>query len=69
MLTRNGYGPAVDWWSLGALLYEMVCGVPPFTAKTQKELDRKILSEKLSTPSYLHANTHSVLKGMLERDM
>eukprot|EP01038_Epipyxis_sp_PR26KG_P004424 gene4424-6257_t len=69
MLTRNGYGKAVDWWSLGALCFEMVVGKPPFQAKTQKELDKKILSEKFVTPSYLSANTHSLLKGLLDKDM
>jgi p70 ribosomal S6 kinase len=69
MLTRNGYGKAVDWWSLGALTFEMLVGRPPFTAKSQKELDRKILSEKLACPSYLTAPAHSLLKGMLEKDI
>lgn len=67
MLTRNGYGKGVDWWSLGALCYEMLVGKAPFVAKSQKDLDRKILSEKLSCPSYLTANAHSLLKGMLDK--
>ena len=69
MLTRNGYGKAVDWWSLGALTFEMLVGRAPFTAKSQKDLDRKILSEKLVCPSYLTAHAHSLLKGMLEKDI
>jgi serine/threonine protein kinase len=68
MLTRNGYGKPVDWWALGALCYEMLVGRPPFQAKNQKDLDRKILSEKISTPPYLTANAHSLLKGMLDKD-
>jgi serine/threonine protein kinase len=69
MLTRNGYSKAVDFWALGALCYEMLVGKPPFLAKTQKDLDKKILTEKFTTPSYLSASTHSLLRGMLEKDM
>mmetsp|Transcript_24373 Transcript_24373/g.35771 ORF Transcript_24373/g.35771 Transcript_24373/m.35771 type:complete len:671 (+) Transcript_24373:193-2205(+) len=68
MLTRNGYGKAVDWWSLGALCFEMLSGNPPFQAKSQNDLDRMILTERIVCPPYLTATAHSLLKGMLHKD-
>ena len=70
MIARNGYSKAVDWWSLGALFFEMLTGNPPFQAKNgnQKELDKKILTEKFVSPSYLTANAVLLLKGLLEKD-
>ena len=30
ILRKKPYGAAVDWWSLGTLLFEMISGLPPF---------------------------------------
>ena len=46
MLLRNGYTKAVDWWSLGALFYEMLCGKPPFELK-KGESNKMLLSRLL----------------------
>lgn len=35
MIIQKGHGKSVDWYNLGAFLYEMVCGVPPFYADTR----------------------------------
>lgn len=29
-LFQQGYGKSSDWWALGILIYEMLCGVNPF---------------------------------------
>jgi p70 ribosomal S6 kinase len=36
IVTRQGHGRAVDWWSLGALIYEMMTGLPPFMSEGRK---------------------------------
>eukprot|EP00903_Cladosiphon_okamuranus_P007664 g7432.t1 len=69
MILRKGYGKAVDWWSMGALMYEMTAGYPPFQGKTPKDLNRKILNERVSLPKWLSQTAHQVLRGFLERNV
>jgi p70 ribosomal S6 kinase len=69
MIRGKAYNQAVDWWALGALIYEMVTGYPPFEHKNRKKLHHKILNEKLSLPKWLGSDTHSILKQLLERNV
>lgn len=68
IISGNGHGKAVDWWSIGILLYEMLCGTPPFNAKSRNQLQKQILGQKLKLPGYLSTSAQSLLKGLLTRD-
>ena len=40
---KEGYTETVDWWSLGAILFEMLVGYPPFFAENPSAICKKVI--------------------------
>jgi serine/threonine protein kinase len=68
ILRGEGYGKAVDWWSLGTLVYEMLVGLPPFYSQNVNLMYEKILKGELKFPSHISAEAKRLLLGLLERE-
>lgn len=69
ILTRSGHGKAVDWWSLGALMYDMLTGLPPFTAENRKKTIETILRGKINLPAYLTPDARDLIRRLMKRQV
>ncbi|KAK9318251.1 kinase-like domain-containing protein [Lipomyces starkeyi] len=65
----EGYGPALDWWSLGVVLYECIYARRPFPAAGQEEL---IFQIRQASPKYYNTSpavsyeAQQAMKGLLK---
>eukprot|EP00043_Microstomoeca_roanoka_P011639 m.109907 g.109907 ORF g.109907 m.109907 type:complete len:576 (-) comp15254_c0_seq1:608-2335(-) len=68
ILQQKGYGPEVDWWTIGTLLYEMIHGLPPFYDEDTQEMYRKILFKPLLFSDEFSAPAKDLITGLLQRN-
>ncbi|KAM7463955.1 hypothetical protein LguiA_032076 [Lonicera macranthoides] len=71
VLKRN-YGPEIDIWSAGVILYILLCGVPPFWAESEQGVAQAILRglidfKREPWPS-VSEGAKSLVRQMLEPD-
>ncbi|CAG8948457.1 unnamed protein product [Penicillium salamii] len=62
------YGKACDWWSLGALGYDLLTGAPPFRAQNNAKLQEKIVKQKLMLPYFLGPDAKDLLTRLLRKE-
>ena len=68
VLERKGHGFAVDWWALGALLYEMITGLPPWYSRDRQKMFASIRGAPLQFPSYIVGELKALISALLVRD-
>lgn len=69
VLLKNGYGKAVDWWSFGVIIYEMLVGVSPFFNSDPMVIFEKILQAKIRFPRGFDKTAKSLIKHLLVKDL
>lgn len=61
---------AVDWWTVGVLLFEMVCGLTPFYGRDRTETFSKIIHEEIAWPmdATISPECKHLIKRLLQKD-
>ncbi|KAK8617264.1 hypothetical protein V6N13_080182 [Hibiscus sabdariffa] len=71
VLKRN-YGPEIDIWSAGVILYILLCGVPPFWAESEQgvaqAIIRGLIDFKRDPWPNISESAKSLVRQMLEPD-
>ncbi|EEC06314.1 serine/threonine protein kinase, putative [Ixodes scapularis] len=68
VLRKEAYDRTVDWWCLGAVLYEMLYGLPPFYSRDTTEMYDNILHKQLKLRTNISLAARNILEGLLQKD-
>lgn len=68
VLRKEGYDRSVDWWCLGAVLYEMLHGLPPFYSRNTHDMYDRILNKPLKLRTGISESAKDILAKLLHKD-
>ncbi|KAI0172101.1 kinase-like protein [Hypoxylon sp. FL1284] len=62
------YGKAADWWSFGALGYDLMTGNPPFRGGNHAKIQHNIVKQKLVLPYFLGPDAKDLMTRLLRKE-
>jgi len=71
VITGEGHDKTADWWSFGILIYEMLCGIPPFYNENLERMYELIKFAELKFPKKIKtsAEAQDIITKLLDRNV
>ena len=67
VLLNRPHGKSIDWYGVGALLYESLVRLPPYFSDNQKQLYENIISGPLKIPNRISPDCRDLIFKLLDR--
>lgn len=68
IVKADSYGTAIDWWTLGILMYEMLYGKTPFFCTNKAQMFKRITHSDVPFPAGSDPTAEELIVGLLEKD-
>jgi cGMP-dependent protein kinase len=70
LIASTGHTHAVDWWTLGILIFELMSGNPPFEAPSPMQIYGKVMKGigKVKFPSKCQGAVGDLIRDLLKKD-
>jgi len=70
LIASTGHTKAVDWWTLGVLVFELMSGHPPFESAYPMQIYSKVMKgiSKVPFPQKCQGNVGDLIKALLKKE-
>ncbi|ESQ27192.1 hypothetical protein EUTSA_v10019858mg [Eutrema salsugineum] len=70
IIRGEGHGSAVDWWTLGIFIYELLYGSTPFKGQGNRATLNNVIGQALRFPELPHVSSaaRDLIKGLLVKE-
>ena len=65
ILSSEGYDNAIDWWSLGCLMYKMLIGIDAFKFSKNQSLSPEMYEIEILIPDYVTKEANDLIRKLL----
>lgn len=69
IILNKGHGKAVDWYTLGMFIYELMVGRCPFMHDDPYEIFKMIVSQKIRFPKNFDKKAKSIIRHLTDHDL